>query len=103
MSEKESIFRALLHGKVYYNRLLNGEPISASWTDFKKSLVVYYSFEFGEIYMEWEKQYDCLTFGNFLMLIFQKLGYDDAKIARIMSTSEGAVRTARTRLKQKKK
>jgi len=88
-------------GKEMYEKILSREPLPIDVKNAKSCLVDYFIIEHHNQYAQWEKQYKNLTNGDIAILIMTNLGYDDTTIANILGVGEGAVRTARSRLKGK--
>lgn len=90
-------------GKAIYESIKRGEPLPNDITEARKLLVNFFIVEHNDIYTGWKSQYDNLTNGDIVQLILAYLKFSDEKAALILGTGENAIRTARSRIKHKKR
>ena len=99
----QKLAQAMEHGHQLYTNLMSGGSIS-KWqdNDFFNFRTYYYSIEpsFSEYV---ESHYESLTNSQHLLIMLEHLQKSNDEIIRMMNMTEGALRTARTRLKQKRR
>ena len=94
-------FERIGHGREIYRAVLRNIPIR--YRDDEKCLIEYYSVFHYESYHRWMEEYDSLSVRYLVILILQEMGKKDAEIEQLLFVSNGALRTARSRLNNKKK
>jgi len=87
-------------GKRIHDNIVAGGHLSS--TDDEHCLIEYYSIIHYEAYSQWMREYHGLTARLITILILQDMGKTDTEIQRILSISNGAVRTNKSRIKAKK-
>lgn len=93
----------LFEGHRLYESLVANEPI-VKWDKNDISKVIeYYKAVNLPFILSMENDYSGLTNGNRLFLILQHMNKTDAEMSHILGTSQGAIRTARYRLRSKER
>lgn len=102
--DRERIAKAVMHGKVLYNKLINKEKhIIKDNTDYA-DIVEYYRTINPTFILAKEMMYEGLTPYNLCILIMSEaLGMDDDTICQICNINNGALRTQKSRINKKHK
>lgn len=102
--DRERIAKAVMHGEVLYNKLINKEKhIIKDNTDFA-DIVEYYRTINPTFILDKEMMYEGLTPYNLCILIMSEaLGMDDDAICLICDINNGALRTQKSRINKKHK
>lgn len=102
--DRERIAKAVMHGEVLYNKLINKEKhIIKDNTDYA-DIVEYYRTINPTFILAKEMMYEGLTPYNLCILIMSEaLGMDDDTICQICNINNGALRTQKSRINKKHK
>lgn len=92
----------LSEGRELYRQIADGGS-AVTWSkDSMSKFIEYYKLVNLPFMMQMEREYSRLSPGNRFFLILQDMGKTDAEITHILGVSEGALRTTRSRLRQKR-
>ena len=92
----------LSEGRALYQRIVAGES-AVTWSkDNIVKFVDYYRVVNLPFMLQLEKDYTKLSPGNRFFLILQEMGMSDQQMTHILGVSDGALRTTRSRLRQKR-
>lgn len=91
----------LSEGRELYQRIVAGESAVAWSKDNILKFVEYYKVVNLPFMLQIEQDYIKLSPGNKFFLILQDMGVTDQKMTHILGVSDGALRTTRSRLRQK--
>lgn len=92
----------LSEGRELYRRVVDGETAVAWSKDQLLKFIEYYKVVNLPFMMQMEREYTRLSPGNRFFLILQDMGKTDDEMTHILGVSEGALRTTRSRLRQKR-
>lgn len=93
----------LVNGHRLYDCLAHGKT-AITWSKTEThDFIEYYKVVDLSFFLQLDNDYEALSPGNLLLLILQHEGYTDEDISRILGISNGAIRTARSRIKAKKR
>lgn len=91
----------LSEGRALYQRIVAGES-AVTWSkDNIIKFVEYYKVVNLPFMLQMEQDYTKLSPGNKFFLILQEMGMTDQQMTHILGVSDGALRTTRSRLRQK--
>ena len=91
----------LSEGRALYQRIVAGES-AVTWSkDNIVKFVDYYRVVNLPFMLQMEQEYTKLSPGNRFFLILQEMGMTDQQMTHILGVSDGALRTTRSRLRQK--
>ena len=92
----------LSEGRALYQRIVAGES-AVTWSkDNIVKFVDYYRVVNLPFMLQMEQEYTKLSPGNRFFLILQEMGMTDQQMTHILGVSDGALRTTRSRLRQKR-
>ncbi len=92
----------LSEGRAFYQQIVAGES-TVTWSkDNILKFVEYYKVVNLPFMLQMEQEYTKLSPGNKLFLILQEMGMTDQQMTYILGVSDGALRTTRSRLRQKR-
>lgn len=92
----------LSEGRALYQRIVAGES-AVTWSkDNIVKFVDYYRVVNLPFMLQMEQDYTKLSPGNKFFLILQEMGMTDQQMTHILGVSDGALRTTRSRLRQKR-
>lgn len=92
----------LSEGRALYQRIVAGESAVAWSKDNIIKFVDYYRVVNLPFMLQMEQDYTKLSPGNKFFLILQEMGMTDQQMTHILGVSDGALRTTRSRLRQKR-
>lgn len=92
----------LSEGRALYERVVSGESVVTWSKEQLLKFIEYYKVVNLPFMMQLERDYTRLSPGNRLFLILQDMGKTDDEMTHILGVSEGALRTTRSRLRQKR-
>ena len=90
-------------GKIVYETILAKEKLPSNDPSGESCLIAYYSVLKYSVYQEWIKAYSGLSTRLLTFLVLKDMGFDDAKIANILSVENSTIRSIKTRLKKRLK
>ena len=90
-------------GKEIYDMILEKEILPSNDPSNESCLIAYYSVQKYAVYQAWMDTYTRLSTRLLTYLVLQDMGYDDAKIAKILSVENSTIRSIKTRLKKRQK
>lgn len=91
----------LSEGRELYQRVVDGESTVAWSKDQMQKFIEYYKVVNLPFMLQMEHDYTRLSSGNRFFLILQDMGMSDDEMTRVLGVSDGALRTTRSRLRQK--
>ena len=92
----------LSEGRALYQRIVAGES-AVTWSkDNIIKFVEYYKVVNLPFMLQMDQEYTKLSPGNKFFLILQEMGMTDQQMTHILGVSDGALRTTRSRLRQKR-
>ena len=95
---EESLYRMGVGSRVY-DFIKTEQKIPYDMKDCEQSLIAFYSVRRYDTYQGWMRHYDGLTSRMLVYLILQDMGYDDTKIASILSVTIDAVKKTKSRIR----
>lgn len=100
---QQSIGERLGKGIRVYDQLRNGGILSQQDPDNEPCLAEFYSLYRSETYNEWLEKYESLSPRLITFLILMDMGFDEERIAEVLSVTAGSIRTTKSRLRQKER
>lgn len=98
---RREAFEEIGHGREVFNSVMDNRPIQ--YHEDEERLVEYFSVFHYETYHHWMLSYKPLTLRLITILILQDMGKTDTEMTQILCVTNGAIRTAKSRLKSKRK
>lgn len=92
----------LSEGRALYQRLLAGESVVTWSKEQMQKFIEYYKVVNLPFMLQMESDYTRLSPGNRFFLILQDMDMTDEQMTHILGVSDGALRVARSRLRQKR-
>ena len=92
----------LSEGRALYQHLVAGESAVAWSKEQMQKFIEYYKVVNLPFMLQMESDYARLSPGNRFFLILQDMGMSDEQMTHILGVSDGALRTTRSRLRQKR-
>ena len=92
----------LSEGRALYQRIVAGESAVAWSKEQVQKFIEYYKVVNLPFMLQMESDYARLSPGNRFFLILQDMGMSDEQMTHILGVSDGALRTTRSRLRQKR-
>ncbi len=86
-------------GKIIYDTVISKSRFRYDIKNAETCFIAYYAVNNAHKFQQWEREYRNLTAGLWVYLILQDMGYSDKDIANILSVSNVAIRTKKSRLK----
>ena len=99
---RSTIVERLKTGKMVYDELRQGHPLSCEIRGAESYLIDYYAIFVPEKYKKWSQEYEGLTPHMYTYLILMDMNYSDSDIQRILSISPSSLRSLRSRIMAKK-
>ena len=98
---RREAFEEIGHGREVFNSVTDNRPIQ--YHEDEERLIEYFSVFHYDTYHHWMLSYRELSLRLITILILQDMGKTDAEMSQILCISNGAIRTAKSRLKSKRK
>lgn len=98
---RREAFEEIGQGREVFESVMANHPIQ--YHEDEERLIEYFSVFHYDAYHHWMQSYKDLTLRLITILVLQHIGKTDAEISQILCVTNGAIRTARSRLKSKKK
>ena len=95
---RSTIVERLKTGKMVYDELRQGHPLSREIRGAESYLIDYYAIFVPEKYKKWSQEYEGLTPHMYTYLILMDMNYSDTDIQRILSISPSSLRSLRSRI-----
>ena len=95
---RSTIVERLKTGKMVYDELHQGHPLSREIRGAESYLIDYYVIFMPEKYEKWSQEYEGLTPHMYTYLILMDMNYSDSDIQRILSISPSSLRSLRSRI-----
>ena len=95
---RSTIVERLKTGKMVYDELHQGHPLSREIKGAESYLIDYYVIFMPEKYEKWSQEYEGLTPHMYTYLILMDMNYSDTDIQRILSISPSSLRSLRSRI-----
>lgn len=95
---RSTIVERLKTGKMVYDELHQGHPLSREIRGAESYLIDYYAIFVPEKYKKWSQEYEGLTPHMYTYLILMDMNYSDTDIQRILSISPSSLRSLRSRI-----